>query len=238
MNSKWFALSFAVISLVGCKTTDLNRVSDVLVGLQQQPLSEQTVVAGLKQALDVGIKKTVAQTNRTGGFSNNPLIKIAVPDELANVAKKVRQIGFGSYVDKFELQMNRAAEKASGASVDIFVSAITRMSIADAWTILRGEQDAATRYFRQATEQSLRHKFQPIVTSSMQKVGFYRDYKKLLNTYNSIPFVQKPDLDIENYVLDKSLEGLFQLIAQEEKHIRNDPVARTTDLLRKVFAQQ
>lgn len=227
----------ASISLSSCKTTDVQRVLDTLGGANQ-PLSEQTVVAGLKQALEVGTENAVFKTNKTGGFSNNPLIKIMVPEQFSDVASKVRQIGLGSYVDKFELQMNRAAEQASGEAKQVFLSAISGMTVQDAWGILRGGDNAATQYFRNKTERQLEQKFAPIISNNMQKVGFYSDYRRLLTTYDNIPFTEKPNLDIEEYVMSETMDGLFLLVAEEEAKIRRDPLARTTELLQKVFAQQ
>lgn len=232
-----YIVCIALLSLTSCKTADLQKVVDVL-GAGNSQLSQETVVAGLKQALEVGTKNSVFKTNRDGGFSNNSLIKILVPQELEKVASTVRKIGLGSYVDKFELQMNRAAESASGQAKDVFVSAISSMSLQDAWGILRGGDNAATNYFKQKTESSLRSKFAPIITSNMKKVGFYNDYQTLLGTYNKIPFTNKPDLNIENYVMSETLDGLFMLVADEEAKIRNNPLARTTELLQKVFSQQ
>lgn len=230
-------LLLTFLSLSSCKTTDVQRVLDTLGGANQ-PLSEQTVVAGLKQALEVGTENAVFKTNKTGGFSNNLLIKIMVPDQFSDVATKVRQIGLGSYVDKFELQMNRAAEQASGEAKQVFFSAISGMTVQDAWGILRGGDNAATEYFKTKTERQLEQKFAPIINNNMQKVGFYSDYRRLLNTYDTIPFTDKPNLDIEEYVMSETLDGLFTLVADEEAKIRRDPVARTTELLQKVFSQQ
>ncbi|MBV34112.1 DUF4197 domain-containing protein [Kangiella spongicola] len=226
----------AALVLTSCKTTDINRVLEGLGGNQQ--LSNETVVAGLKQALEVGTKNSVNSTNKPGGFSNNPLIKIAVPDELDNVAGALRKVGLGSYVNNFERQMNRAAEKASGEAKDVFIGAISSMSISDAWGILRGDDNAATNYFREKTQASLERRFQPIITNNMEKVGFYNDYKQLLGAYQKLPFTEKPNMNIEDYVMDETLDGLFTLVAQEEKKIRDNPVARTTELLQKVFSQQ
>ena len=226
----------AALLLTSCKTTDINRVLEGLGGNQQ--LSNETVVAGLKQALEVGTKNSVNSTNKPGGFSNNPLIKIAVPDELDNVAGALRKVGLGSYVNNFERQMNRAAEKASGEAKDVFIGAISSMSISDAWGILRGGDNAATNYFREKTQASLERRFQPIITNNMEKVGFYNDYKQLLGAYQKLPFTEMPNMNIEDYVMDETLDGLFTLVAQEEKKIRDNPVARTTELLQKVFSQQ
>ncbi len=230
------AAAVALLMATSCKTTDLNRVLEGIGGNQQ--LSEQTVIAGLKQALEVGTKNSVSSTNRPGGFSNNSLIKIVVPEQLDSAASTLRKVGLGSYVNNFEKQMNRAAEKASGQAKDVFIGAISSMSIADAWGILRGGDNAATDYFRARTQTNLERRFQPIITSSMQKVGFYNDYKQLLGAYEKLPFSDKPNMNIEDYVMQETLDGLFTLVAQEEKKIRDNPVARTTELLQKVFSQQ
>ncbi len=226
----------ACFFLTSCKTTDVARVLDALN--QQQGLSQQTVAAGLKEALQVGTEKTVFSTNRNGGFSNNPIIKILVPEKLNKVASAVRKIGLGSYVDNFEIQMNRAAESAAGEAKVVFFDAISRMSWQDAWGILRGGDNAATNYFKKHTTAALTSRFQPIIQSNMQKVGFYKDYNKLIDTYNAIPFTKKQDLSIETYVTDQALAGLFTLVAEQEAKIRKDPLARTSELLQKVFAAQ
>ncbi len=233
---KLLLVALFALLLNSCKTADVVRVLDTLN--QSQGLSQETVSAGLKQALQVGTENTVFRTNQNGGFSNNSLIKILVPEKLDKVASTVRKIGLGSYVDKFELQMNRAAESAAGEAKAVFFDAISGMSLQDAWGILRGGENAATNYFKQHTTRALTNRFKPIIQTNMQKVGFYNDYNKLLDTYNALPFTDKQDLSIETYVTDKALSGLFTLVAEEEAKIRKDPVARTTELLRKVFSQQ
>jgi hypothetical protein len=222
--------------LSACKTTDINRAIQVLQ--TNQVLDEKTVAAGLKQALNIGVKNSINQTSQSGGFANNPLLRLALPQELDSAASTLRKIGLGGYVDNFESQMNKAAESASGAALDVFVQSITSMSLADAWGILRGPENAATDYFKKNTQQQLTQKFQPIITNSMQKIGFYSDYKDLLNAYDKIPFTKKPDLNIENYIMQGTLDGIFSLVAKEEKKIRENPQARVTELLKRVFSQQ
>ncbi len=228
------ALPLAIL-LISCKSSELRQIADSLQQVQQ-PLDSKTVVAGLKQALEIGTSNSVSKTSKPGGFSNNPLIHIAIPQQLNKVDSSLRNIGLGRYVDKFELQMNRAAESASIEAKQIFIASISQMSFNDAWNILRGPDNAATQYFERTTNTQLRKKFRPIIKRSMEKIGFYQDYKILLKTYDSIPFTDKPNLNIETYVLQKSLDGLFVLVAQEEKKIRKNPAARVTDLLKRVFA--
>jgi len=223
-----------ILILISCKSSELRQIADSLQQ-ERQPLDNKTVIEGLKQALEIGTSNGIAKTSKTGGFSDNPLIQIAIPQQLNKVESSLRKIGLNQYVDRFELQMNRAAESASKEAKQIFISSISQMSFEDAWQILRGPDDAATQYFKQSTDVQLRSKFRPIIQQSMNKVGFYKDYKALLKTYDSIPFTKKPDLNIETYILQESLNGLFLLIAQEEKKIRRDPVSRITDLLQRVF---
>ena len=224
------------ISLLACKTSDLNKISQTLQQ-SHQPLDNKTVVAGLKQALEVSTDNSVKKSSKQGGFSENPVIRILIPQELHKVESSLKKVGLGNYVDRFEIQMNRAAESASKEAKEIFIVSITQMTFSDAWRILRGNDDEATQYFKRTTSAHLTNKFKPIIKRSMQTVGFYKDYRKLLKTYQSIPFTRKPDLDIENYILQKTLDGLFILLAQEEKKIRRDPAARVTELLRRVFGR-
>lgn len=226
-----------VFLLTGCKNVDLNQVAQA-IQQYQAPLDSKTVVAGLKQALDVGTANSVASSSQQGGYSNNPLIRIEIPGELDKVASTLRKVGLGSYVQQFELQMNRAAEVASKEAKQVFINSISQMTLTDGWEILNGSDDAATQYFRQTTESSLRQKFRPIISKTMDNIGFYSDYKQLLGAYNALPLTNKPDLDIENYVLTESLDGLFTLVAQEEQKIRTNPAARVTELLRRVFAKR
>ena len=232
-----YLILIASLSLSGCKTMDLKQVSDV-IQQYQTPLNEATVADGLKQALEIGTRNSVAATSRKGGFSNNSLIKIGVPQELNKVASTLRKVGLGSYVDKLELQMNRAAEKASGEAKSVFLESLAQMSVADAWGILKGPNDAATQYFKRTTGTKLSSRFAPIIQNSMSQVGFYGDYQSLLSAYDKIPFTQKPNLNIEDYILTKTLDGVFSMVAQEEEKIRENPAARVTQLLQRVFSQQ
>jgi hypothetical protein len=238
MLKKLTLITTALILVASCKTMEIQKAIDAIDSLQSQTLSEEKVVQGLKEALKKGTNESILQTNRKGGFSDNPTIRIPVPEQLDKVAEAVTKIGLGRYVDSFEVKMNRAAESATKEARTVFMSAISQMSIADAWNILQGADNAATQFFRQRSETELALRFAPIVTSNMNKVGFYNDYKKLLTTYEKIPFTKKPDLDIERYIVNKTLDGLFVLVAEEEKKIRNNPAKRTTELLRKVFAAQ
>ena len=198
-------------------------------------LSESTVVAGLKEALQVGTERTVSSTSQRGGFLNNPLIRIALPEELDTMAQGLRAVGMGSQVDQLEVTMNRAAETASTEAKAVFWDAVTSMTISDALGILNGPDNAATTYFRGRTETQLRQRFSPVVDGAMNQVGLYQAYDQLLGQYQLLALFKNPTVELNRYVTDETLDGLFQVLAGEEKRIREDPVARSTDLLRTVF---
>lgn len=228
-----FAATLALVTFLisGCAGFNAESLSRAL----EQPLDSETVAAGLKEALKVGTQRSTDKTAAVDGFYGNTLIRIALPEQYDDVAGAIRQIGLGSHVDDFEVSMNRAAEKASAEAVDVFWNAITSMSISDAFGILNGADDAATEYFRQRTTGELRSRFQPIVVTKMKEVGVYRTYDDLSSYYNLLP-VSKPEaVDLDEYITDKAVDGIFLMLAKEEKKIRDDPAARTTELLRKVF---
>ena len=199
------------------------------------PLDEGTVAAGLKEALRVGTDRTVSATSALNGFLGNELIRIAMPEQLESMAGALRTIGLGGQVDEMETAMNRAAELAAGEATDVFVSAITKMTIADAFGILNGGDRAATDYFQEKTTEELSARFRPIVSEKMDEVGLARLYGDLSEQYNALPFVTTPAVDLTDYVTERALGGLFTVLAQEEKKIRDDPAKRTTALLQRVF---
>ena len=200
-------------------------------------LSTEEVAKGLKEALVKGTGKGTDQASKQDGFFKNSLIKILFPPDAKKVETKLRQIGMGKEVDRFILSMNRAAEKAAKEAKPIFVSAIKSMTIKDAWGILKGEDDAATQYLDRTTSNQLYTKFNPVIKRSLNEVNATKYYKDLISAYNKIPFVDKKNPDLDDHVTNKSIDGLFSLIAIEEANIRNNPGARTTDLLKKVFSQ-
>jgi len=224
-------VAVAALLLTGCFNT---KTLDKMFG-DDGALDEATVTAGLKEALRIGTERSTESTSKLDGFYKNALIRIALPEQYAGVAKTLNSFGMGSYVDDFERSMNRAAERASGEAIDVFWSAITAMSISDAFGILNGGETAATDYFRQATTASLTARFQPIVTAKMEEVGVYNIYNDLVARYNQLPIDKPEAVDIDDYVTAKTVDGIFTILEDEEKRIRKDPAARTTELLRKVF---
>jgi len=196
------------------------------------------VTQGLKEALTQGTRKGADQVSKLDGYFKNPEIKIPFPPEVSVVETKMRMLGFVSQVDEFVLSLNRAAEDAAREAAPIFVSAIQKMTIDDAYGILKGQPDAATQYLKRTTSPQLKEKFKPVVQNSLNKVNATKYYGDLVGSYNRIPFVTKVNPDLNAYATDMAIQGLFVMIAKEEANIRRDPMARTTDLLKKVFNQK
>ena len=201
-------------------------------------LGNTDVVNGLKEALEIGTGYAVGMASKPDGYYSNPSIKIPLPGEIQKVEKLLRTIGYGQTVDEFELSMNRAAERAAPQAKSIFVDAVKQMQIDDAQKILRGPDNAATEYFKKTTSGRLTEVFKPIIRDSMNSVGVTRQYEDLNSKLSSIPMGGKLGFDLDQYVTDKSLNGLFFLVAVEEKKILQDPAARTTELLKKVFGSR
>jgi hypothetical protein len=204
------------------------------VGQRSGPGSDQTI-AGLKEALSIGTGHAVTATSKTDGYFANQAIKILMPEKIQKVADVLGRVGYQKEVDDFVLSMNRAAEKAAPQAKSIFIDAIHQMTIEDARKILDGSDTAATEYFKTKTSGKLYEAFQPIVSSSMNEVGTTRSYKEMMGKYTALPFASAESLDLDRYVTNKALDGLFYLVGQEEIKIRKDPAARVTDLLKTVF---
>ncbi len=218
-------------------------LDDVLKGVKIPQIGgggpdEETTIAGLKEALSVGTGNAVVSVSKLDGYFANQAIKILLPDNSQKVADVLRKIGYQKQVDDFILSMNRAAENAAPKARQFFVDAIKEMSIQDAMKILRGNDTAATEYFKSKTFDKLYTAFKPPVSASMDKVGVTKKYKDMMGTYTqSVPFVKTESMDLDHYVTTKSLDGLFYMVGEEEKKIRNNPAARVTDLLKKVFGK-
>jgi hypothetical protein len=197
--------------------------------------SEADAAGAIREALIKGAGESVDIVAVMDGYFKNPEIKIPFPPEATIVESKLRAVGMGSQVDKAILSINRAAEDAAKEATPIFVAAIKNMSIRDAIGIVKGKDNAATAYLKATTSPELKLKFSPVIKSSLDKVNATRYWSDLINAYNKIPLVQKMNPDLTAYVTDRAIEGLFVMVAKEELKIRKDPVARTTELLRKVF---
>jgi hypothetical protein len=199
------------------------------------PISNDEVVKGLKEALNVGTNNAAGAASKLDGFNKNPLIKIPFPPEAKIVETKARQYGMSSQVDQFVKTMNRAAEEASKEAAPIFIGAVKSMTISDGISILKGGDGAATNYLKARTTAELTTKFSPIVKSAINKVQLTKYWNPIISKYNMIPGVRRQNPDLDKYVTEKALEGLFKLLASEENKIRKDPASRISDILKKVF---
>jgi hypothetical protein len=237
---RFYKISFLLlfIFLYSCSSAQINKLlKDVTSG--QIPLSQNEVAAGLKEALEQGIVKGTDLASKTDGYFKNEMIKILLPEDAQKVEKTLRNMGLGSEVDRALLAINRGAESAAIEAKPIFVNAIKQMNIQDALGILKGEPTAATDFLKRTTNAQLVALFQPKIQASLDEVGATKYYGDLANSYNKIPLTkQKVNPDLNAYVTQKAIDGLFVLIAEEEKNIRENPLGRTSDLMKKVFAQQ
>jgi hypothetical protein len=198
-------------------------------------LTSSEIASGLKEALSVGATNSGSKASALDGFFKNEAIKLLFPPEAQKVESKLRQIGLGPQCDQFILSLNRGAEEAAKDAAPIFINAIKQMTIADALGILRGEKDAATQYLKRTSQQALIQSFKPVIERSLDKVNATKNYEAIANTYNKIPFVQKVNADLPGYATDKTIDGIFMLVADEEAQIRENPLARTSELLKRVF---
>jgi hypothetical protein len=236
---KKIIIAIPVFLFCACSSAQISKtlkeVNKTLGTQTQGGLSTEEVAEGLKEALTKGISKGADIVSQMDGYFKNPEIKIPFPPEVKKVEDRLRKMGLGSEVDKFVLTLNRGAEDAAKESKPIFIAAIKGMTIQDAWAILKGEQNAATNYLKRTTSAQLKEKFKPVIQNSLSKVNATKYYSDLVNTYNRIPLVEKVNPNLDDYATDRAIEGLFIMIAKEEKNIRQDPLARTTELLKKVF---
>jgi hypothetical protein len=234
-------LFIALLLLLGaCTVTQINQAvsdADKMLGTEQ-PLTTAEVGDGLKEALINGISKGSDLVSQADGYFKNPEIKIPFPPDVKKVEDKLRQVGLGKEVDQFVMTLNRGAEDAATQAKPIFIDAIKQMSISDAWGILKGQPDAATQYLKKTTTAQLKARFSPVIQNSLNKVNATKYYGDIVNKYNKIPFVEKVNPDLNNYATDLAIQGLFTMIAKEERNIRQNPIARTTDLLKRVFGSQ
>ncbi len=238
-----------VVVLIACFTTTSvtlaqkpwQRFRDLLPQRQRTPtapaLTETRIAQGLKEALRLGTTRAIARTGKPDGFFGHPRIRITLPQKLRPLERGLRFAGYGDRLDAFVLSMNRAAEKAVPFAKQIFWEAITAMTFADARRILRGGETAATTFFKEKTSTKLYEAFRPTVDETLERIGTVRKYHNLLAYAQRLPFLNVESLDLGDYVTRKTLDGLFFILAEEERRIRTDPAARVTALLRQVFGR-
>ncbi len=199
---------------------------------------DEELASGLKDALKIGTENAVKLVSKEDGFYKNDLIKILLPDKLQKAQSLLKQAGFEAIVDEFEVSMNRAAEKAAVSAVSLFGDAIAEMTFEDALKIVNGKENEATLYFQEKTSETLTAAFQPIIESAMADVGvtgLYQDLQKQVTAAIPLGVGELFEFDLNDYVTEKALDGLFTMVAAEEKKIREDPEARVTELLKKIF---
>lgn len=248
MKKVFLSTVIALIALNSCRSQDLNKLgrdaADAATKIikdntgsstSSKGLTNDEVIRGLKEALTVGTNNSTSLASKVDGFYKNPAIFIPFPPEAQKVKDYAKQLGMTAQVNKFEMTLNRAAEEAAKNAAPIFINAVKSMSIADGFSILKGSNDAATKYLKDKTSAELIQKFKPIIQNAINKVQLTKYWNPIITTYNKVPFVQKQNPDLTAYVTDRALQGLFKLIADEELKIRKDPVARVSDILKKVF---
>jgi hypothetical protein len=231
-------LFFSTISLAqfdDLKDQAEDAKDEVTEGSSGSELSEEEIVKGLKEALQVGIKKGSDKVSKVDGYFKNPNIKIPFPPDMKEVEEHARSAGMDKKVDKVIKKMNRAAEDAADRSKPIFVDAIKSMSISEGKEILEGKDTAATHFLRNNTYQQLYDEFRPEIEESLNEVDITRYWDEVITAYNQMPMTENKNPDLADYVTHRALEGLFYMVGQEERKIRQDPVARTKDILKKVF---
>jgi hypothetical protein len=231
MYKTYFLTFLLTIGLLSCDT-----LSKLPSYTSMIPPTENEAATGMRQALEQGVGKGITLLNVQDGFFGNQTYKLFLPQEAQRIENTLRQLGMGGMVDRAILQINRSAEDAVGYARPIFMDAIREMTITDALNIIRGPRDAATQYFRQKTTEKLTAAFTPVIKSSLDKFSATKYYNDVISTYNNFPTtMNKLNPDLPSYVVGKAVDALFDQIAKEEANIRENPVARTTDILRKVF---
>lgn len=220
---------------LGC--AELQQIADQLP-TEGGYVSNAEVAAGLRQALNFGIEKQVTKLTEEDGFFRNELVRITLPPELQKVDHTLREVGLDALADEGLKVLNRAAEDAVQEATPIFINAVKEITFTDARNILTGNERAATTYLASKTTDDLYRKFNPVITSSLNEVGATRVWTNIINRYNALPLTTNVNPDLPDYVTKEALEGVFTMIALEEKQIRNNFSSRTTDLLKRVFALQ
>lgn len=242
VNQRVLAAFAAVLLLLGgCSgkgplLEDLERAAGSVLAGGGAALSSDEIARGLKQALSIGSTNVVGQVGAKDGFNADPVIHIPLPKALSNARDFAAKVGFEGAFDNLETRLNRAAESAAPRARQVFLDAIGQMSLTDAREILQGPDNAATEYFRRTAGPGLFSGFKPIVDRSLAEVGAVRAFDRLLKSYRQIPLAPAVDADLSSHVVERAMQGIFHYVAREEKAIRENPLRRTTDLLKRVFA--
>lgn len=237
-------LSFLLVS-TSCKQLDMDKIkksgTEILgtaTGSTSGKLSNEDIIAGLKEALNVGSKNASGLASKVDAYYKNPALFIPFPPEAKKIQETLINLGQTKLVNDFTLTVNRAAEDAAKEAAPIFINAVKAMTIKDGLNILNGSTDAATKYLKTTTQAELLKKFRPVIEKSLSKVNATKYWETIITTYNKIPTVQKMNPDLAGYTTQKAIDGLFILVAKEELKIRQDPAARVTAILQKVFGKK
>jgi hypothetical protein len=236
MKNVYLFLLFTILSFQNTEAQSFKDLKKLLKS-NSGALTEKDAIDGIREALIKGTGESVNIVSAIDGYWKNPDIKIPFPPEAQNMESKLRAVGMGKTVDQFNESINRAAEKAAVKAKPIFISAIKGMTVKDALNIVKGEKNAATMYLKTTTSPDLKTAFQPEIKTALEAVNATKYWGDLVSAYNMIPFVKKMNPDLPAYVTDRAIEGLFVMIAREELKIRTDPMARTSELLKKVFGK-
>ena len=239
MRKTSLAITLLVFLLISGSASAQVNLRGILGGLSNKGLTEKEAGQGIREALTQGVTTAVLNLNKTDGFFGSEFYKILLPPDAKKVETTLRKIGLGGQVDKAVLAINRGAEDAVGTAKPIFVDAIREMTLSDALGIVRGDKDAATQYFRQKTTQKLTAAFTPSVQTSLDETNATKYYGDIINTYNKLPTsFDKANPDLTSFVVGKAVDALFDQVAKQEAEIRANPLARTTDILKKVFGSR
>lgn len=228
-------LVFLAVGNVAVSQGFLDKGKGLMAKVKGGGFSQEEAANAIKESLIKGTSSGTETVSKTDGYFKSPEIKIPFPEDAKKVEQKLRTIGAGKKVDEVILSINRAAEMAAIEAKPIFITAIKQLTVRDAINIVKGEDDAATKYLDRTTNAILYEKFKPIIVTALEKTNATKHWETVITTYNKIPMIKKANPDLEDYVTKKAIYGLFIMIAKEEKRIRENPAARTTDLLKKVF---
>lgn len=230
-------LRCTALLLAACALTSCAEMSQVLQTAPVAQSNQDALARGIKESLELGSVRAADLLSQAGGYGNHPVYRIKLPDSVQPIASRLRQFGLAGQLNRIEVLMNQAAEQAAKEAKGVFIDTIRAMTITDAVGIVRGHNTAATDYFRQHTDATLRRRYQPIIQQNLRQIGFYQQYEQMLATYKQLPIANKPNLDLEQHVLDKSLSALFTQVAEEEKLIRQDPLGRGSRAIAAVFGR-
>jgi hypothetical protein len=230
-------LRFAALLLASLALSSCAEMSQVLQSVPVGQGNQDALGRGIKESLELGSTRASDLLSQAGGYGNHPVYRIKLPDSVQPIASRLRQFGLAGQLNRLESLMNQAAEQAAKEAKGVFIDAVRAMTITDAVGIVRGNNTAATDYFRQQTDATLRRRYQPIIQQNLRQIGFYQQYEQMLGVYKQLPIASKPNLDLEQHALEKSLSALFAQVAEEEKLIRQDPLGRGSRAIAAVFGQ-